>query len=72
MKGATYIANSLVKGAGSTARFIDTSTPRIIDKIQPAEQPKPVNPTVQKSVEVAKTVTGTTANVTGYLGKFRI
>lgn len=67
VKGATYIANSLVRGAGSTARFMDMTTPRIIDRINPAEQAQPVNPTVEKTVKVAKNVTGTAADVTGYL-----
>ena len=67
VKGATYVANSLIRGAGSTARFIDMTTPRIIDRINPAEQPQPVNPTVEKTVKVAKNVTGTAADVTGYL-----
>lgn len=69
VKGASYLANNLVRSATSTARFIDLTTPRIIDKIDPAEEVKPINPTVRKSIEIVKTASGKAANITDYVGK---
>lgn len=68
MKGSSYIANNLIWGAGTTAKFMDSSAPKIIERINPQLQPKEFSPRVQQIVHAAKTVSGKAVNVTDYLG----
>lgn len=68
VRGATYLATNLVRSAGSTARFFDTSAPILIDKISPATVPKEINPNVQKTVKIAKDYSEKALDATEYLG----
>ncbi|KAK6635739.1 hypothetical protein RUM44_000993 [Polyplax serrata] len=67
VRGATYLATNLVRSAGSTARFFDTSAPILIDKISPATVPKEINPNVQKTVKIAKDYSEKALDATEYL-----
>jgi hypothetical protein len=67
--GASYLSAGLVKGAEMAGEFLYTNTPKVIAKIQPDSEPKPVPPTVKNSMRIAKNVTGTAVQVTGYVGK---
>jgi hypothetical protein len=47
-------------------------TPKLIQKITPEPVPQPVNPTVNRSLQVAKDVTGTAVQITSYVGEINI
>lgn len=65
---ADFIAQNLVKGAEKTGELMMKSTPYIISKIKPApENPPPVAPGIQTTVEVAKGVTSAAVGVTGWV-----
>lgn len=65
---ADFIARNLVKGAEKTGELMMKSTPYIISKIKPApENPPPVAPGIQTTVEVAKGVTSAAVGVTGWV-----
>jgi hypothetical protein len=44
-------------------------TPKLIQKITPEPVPQPVNPKVSRGLQVAKDVTGTAVQITGYMGE---
>lgn len=64
------MANNLVRGADSASRFLDVTAPRLMNRMTPAAEPQPVNPALKTTVGVAKTVSGTAATVSDYLGIF--
>ncbi|XP_055540903.1 protein spartin [Wyeomyia smithii] len=69
IKGAFYVSKGLIKGAEKTGEFIAYSTPYIISKIRktPDEAPAQVPGNVKTGIEIAKSVSGTAANVTSYV-----
>ena len=68
LKGASYLASNIIRGAGTTAKYLDSSVPRFMDNMNPPTAPTEIDPNVQKAVEMAKVVTGKAVNVTEYLG----
>jgi hypothetical protein len=58
-----------VKGAEKAGEYISSATPKVMAKIQPEPEPTPVSPNVQKSMKVAKNVTGVAVQVTATVGK---
>jgi len=46
-------------------------TPKLIQKITPEPVPQPVNPKVYRGLQVAKDVTGTAVQITGYMGEIK-
>uniref|UniRef100_A0A182N619 Senescence domain-containing protein n=1 Tax=Anopheles dirus TaxID=7168 RepID=A0A182N619_9DIPT len=79
IKGAFYLSQGLVRGAERTGQLIATSTPYVISKFG-QKQPAAAAPqteadatrvhvpqNVRTGIEIAKSVTGTAAGVTGYV-----
>lgn len=60
-----------MKGAEKAGEFLNYGTPKVIAQIQPDPEPKPISPRVKKSLKVAKDVTGTAVQVTGYVGEMK-
>lgn len=68
--GAYWISKGLVKSAQKTGEFIDYSTPYILSKMQKAEDNiPPVSEKVNKSVTVAKSLSGYAAQGTSFLAE---
>ncbi|XP_058823856.1 protein spartin isoform X2 [Topomyia yanbarensis] len=69
IKGAFYVSKGLVKGAEKTGEFISYSTPYLMTKIRktPDETATQVPGNVKTGIEIAKSVSGTAANVTSYV-----
>ncbi|RZF32840.1 hypothetical protein LSTR_LSTR009391, partial [Laodelphax striatellus] len=65
--GAQYISSGLVRGAEKASQYINSSTPKLLEKITPEPTPRQVSPGIAKSAEVARNVTGTAVVVTGYV-----
>ncbi|KAF4523403.1 hypothetical protein B566_EDAN007874 [Ephemera danica] len=65
--GAQYLSYGLVKGAEKAGELISSTTPKVMAKIQPDPEPKPIPPNVKKGMKVAKNVTGTAVQVTGFV-----
>ncbi|XP_039295204.1 protein spartin isoform X2 [Nilaparvata lugens] len=65
--GAQYISSGLVRGAEKASEYINSSTPRLLEKITPDPTPRQVSPGLAKGAEVARNVTGTAVVVTGYV-----
>ncbi|XP_055695523.1 protein spartin [Lutzomyia longipalpis] len=69
-KGAYYFSQGLIRGSQKTGEFITYSTPYIISRMEKAPiTVAPVSTGVRTGVEVAKTVTGTAASVTGFMAQ---
>ncbi|GAB0094947.1 spartin [Sergentomyia squamirostris] len=69
-KGAFFISQGLIKGSQKTGEFITFGTPYLISRLSKAPQDAPpVSSKVRSGVEVAKTVTGTAATVTGFMAQ---
>lgn len=69
--GAHYLSLGLVKGAECAGNLMNKGTPKLIEHIQPAAEPKPVPSNVKKGLKVAKDVTGTAVTVTTFIGMYR-
>jgi hypothetical protein len=67
--GARYISNGLIRGAEKAGELMNYGTPKLIQKITPEPVPQPVNPKVSRGFQVAKDVTGSAVQITGYMGK---
>lgn len=65
--GAQYISSGLVRGAQKASELMNYGTPKLIDKINPDPNPREVSPRVSQGLQVAKNVTGTAVQVTGYI-----
>ncbi|XP_059620661.1 protein spartin [Phlebotomus argentipes] len=69
-KGAFYISQGLIRGSQKTGELITYTTPYLISRMAKAPlSAPPVSTGVRTSVEVAKTVTGTAASVTGFMAQ---
>ncbi|XP_046666035.1 protein spartin isoform X2 [Homalodisca vitripennis] len=66
VSGAHYLSTGLIKGAEAASQYMTATTPKIISRIQP-EEPRPVPPTLRTGAKVARSVTHTAVNVTGYV-----
>lgn len=69
MIGAQYLSTGLIRGAERASQYINTTTPKIISHIHPEDTPQPVPDSVRTGAKVARSVSGTAANVSGYIGK---
>jgi hypothetical protein len=69
--GARYISNGLIRGAEKAGELMNYGTPKLIEKITPEPVPQPVNPKVSRGFQVAREVTGSAVQITGYMGKSR-
>lgn len=67
--GAYWLSSGLVKTAQATGSLIDYSTPYILSRVNSTENPAPVSENVQKSVIVAKSLTGYAAQGTSFLAE---
>jgi len=67
--GAKYISHGLIKGAEKAGELLNHGTPKLIQKITPEPVPQPVNPKVRRGLQVAKDVTGTAVQITGFMGE---
>ncbi|XP_054263895.1 protein spartin isoform X2 [Macrosteles quadrilineatus] len=61
------IVTGLIKGAEAASNYVSSTTPKIISKLSP-EEPRPVPPTIRTGAKVARSVTHTAVNVTGFVG----
>lgn len=68
-EGAHYISHGLIRGAEKVAELMDCGTPKLIKKINPEPVPQPVNPKLSQGLKVAKDVTGTAVQITGFMGE---
>ncbi|XP_054263896.1 protein spartin isoform X3 [Macrosteles quadrilineatus] len=64
--GAHYVSTGLIKGAEAASNYVSSTTPKIISKLSP-EEPRPVPPTIRTGAKVARSVTHTAVNVTGFV-----
>jgi hypothetical protein len=69
--GAQYISDGLMKGAEKVDELMNYGTPKLIQKITPEPVPQPVNPSVNRGLQVAKDFTGTAVQITSYMGEFK-
>ena len=69
--GAHYISDGLIKGAEKVGELMNYGTPKLIQKITPEPVPQPVNPKVNRGLQVAKDVTGTAVQITSYMGEIK-
>lgn len=69
VSGAYWLSSGLVKTAQATGSMIEYSTPYILSRVHSLENPQPVSENVQKSVTVAKSLTGYAAQGTSYLAE---
>lgn len=67
--GAECVSKLLINGAQKAEKFMDSNTPKIIEKINPADRVRRVSPCVSSGIKIAKDVTAVTAGVTGFVGK---
>lgn len=67
--GAHYISHGLIRGAEKAGELMNYGAPKLIQKITPEPVPQPVNPKVSRGLQVAKDVTGTAVQITGYMGE---
>lgn len=68
-QGAHYISHGLIRGAEKVGELMDYGAPKLIQKIAPEPVPQPVNPKLSRGLQVAKDVTGTAVEVTGFMGE---
>lgn len=68
--GAHFVSKGMVKGAEAASSLMSSTTPKIISRIQPEATARPVPPTLRTGAKVARTVTHTAVNVTGYVGMY--
>lgn len=52
--------------------YFNTTTPKIINSIPSAEQPKNIPEPLTKTMEIAETTTSKAAQVTGYVGRYAL
>lgn len=67
--GAWIISQGLIKGAEKAGGFVNNSTPKVIERLTPADRPKHIPRGLSKSMQVAETTTKQAVRVTGFLGK---
>ncbi|XP_066999747.1 protein spartin [Anabrus simplex] len=67
VKGAQYISSGLVRGAEKAGQYMNIGTPKLISKITPESTPANINPNVQRGLRIAKDVTGTAVQITGFV-----
>nr|XP_056714369.1 spartin [Euleptes europaea] len=67
LTGASWVSWGLVKGAEYTGKAIHAGASKLREHIQPEEKPVEVNPTVAKSLQVAKQATGGAVKVSQFL-----
>ncbi|XP_065201536.1 protein spartin isoform X1 [Planococcus citri] len=65
--GAEYVSNFLINGAQKAGEFLDGNTPKLMNKINPANENRRVAPCVSNGIRIARDVTAITANVTGFV-----
>lgn len=70
--GASYLSRGLIFGAEKLGNLITDSTPKLIQRLNGAEQPTEISPNVQKGMQIAETATNKAAQVTGFVGKDRL
>lgn len=68
-QGAHYISDGLIRGAEKVGELMDYGTPKLMEKITPEPVPQPVNPKLSRGLQVAKDVTGTAVQITGFVGE---
>jgi spartin len=68
-QGAHYISHGLLSGAEKVGALMDYGTPKLIQKITPEPVPQPVNPKLSRGLQVAKDVTETAVQITGFMGE---
>lgn len=66
VRGARWMSSRLIIGAERAGDLMNRGTPKLLQHID-QEQPKEFSPNVAKSFEVAKNVSGTAVQVTGYI-----
>lgn len=66
--GAHYVSTGLIKGAEAASDFVSAKTPKLMSRLTP-EEPRPIPPTLRTGAKVARSVTHTAVNVTGYVGE---
>lgn len=67
--GAWYLSQGLIRGAMKAGEYFSTTTPKIIDSMPSAQQPKEIPQPLVKTMQIAETTTGTAAKVTEFVGK---
>ncbi|GLV43973.1 spartin [Carabus blaptoides fortunei] len=65
--GAFYIQQGLIKGAEKAGDLMNYGAPKIMSRVRPAHEPKPIPSKVQRGFAIAQDVTYTAANVTGFV-----
>lgn len=63
------MSQGIIRGAMKAGEYFNTTTPKIINSIQSAEQPKNIPEPLTKTMEIAETTTSKAAQVTGYVGR---
>nr|XP_018896099.1 PREDICTED: spartin isoform X3 [Bemisia tabaci] len=68
-KGTSYVSSGLIKGAEKASYFLNVKTPKLLERLAPSPDPagQPVNPNVAAGLKTARNVTGTAANVSGFI-----
>lgn len=67
--GASYVSRGLIFGAEKLGTLITDNTPKLIQRMNGADQPAQISPNVQKGMQIAETATNKAAQVTGFVGK---
>lgn len=67
--GASYLSRGLIFGAEKLGTLLTDNTPKLIQRMNGAEQPTEISPKVQKSMQMAETATNKAAQVTGFVGR---
>lgn len=69
ISGAWHLSQGLIRGAMKAGEYFNTTTPKIIDSLASAEQPKDIPQPLSKTMEIAQTTTSSAVRVTGYVGE---
>lgn len=67
--GAWHFSQGLIRGAMKAGEYFNATTPKIIDSIPSAEQPKDIPQPLSKTMEIAQSTTSSAVRVTGYVGE---
>ncbi|CAG9772586.1 unnamed protein product [Ceutorhynchus assimilis] len=69
VNGAWSLSQGLVRGAQKAGDLINRGTPKLIDNLAPADQPKEVPKSVSKGVRIAEQATFKASKVTGFVAE---
>ncbi|CAB3385504.1 Hypothetical predicted protein [Cloeon dipterum] len=67
VSGAQFVSAGVVRGAEWAGSLLDRGTPALIDRMQPAAEPKPVPPRLSKGLRVARDVTSVAVTFTTFV-----